>query len=466
MTQSSNLWTQRWDSIQETLYILLDRYGSSERGTRRENTIASLLNQLLIFGQHQFWFFYDGLLAQKLIQLDDIVDDPGLLQSSLPLEFQRYNTGYPIHEHVLAVTLSQIVEDVAVLQRASEQRDVSGLGVEKGRVGQQAIFFTLEDVDKLTYAGLKMLRPYLSTEETFTVLTYFRRSANVRVLPYAPVALIGVPLTGIGLSTEGGVSTDLLAIPHELGHHLYWNGTTDGSLDVDKRFYRVVPDLIAATRIGHWTEEVFADVVGCLVGGPAVARSFADMQRAYIGTRFIDSADVHPTPALRPYLYARVLQHMGLTASAGALIDEWEGHLAERRVYANREHLADGQRAVDIILDQFDLTQFSDADRWSSNEDYVELYEAFDTRWPVIAASVNDDDFDPTSIEPLPAWSDQVTRLLGNSTISSLPEDWTSQVDSSENSDQIVLQLPADQWLRIFDFGGWTTEGPNIKGHG
>ena len=91
---------------------------------------------------------------------------------------------------------------------------MSGLGVEKGGVGQQAIFFTLEDVDKLTYAGLKMLRPYLSTEETFTVLTYFRRSANVRVLPYAPVALIGVPLTGIGLSTEGGVSTDLLAIPH------------------------------------------------------------------------------------------------------------------------------------------------------------------------------------------------------------------------------------------------------------
>jgi hypothetical protein len=367
---------------------------------------------------------------------------------------------------VLAVTLNQIVEDVAVLQRASEQRDMSAAGVAAGRAAQEAIFYTLEDVDKLTYAGLKMLRPYLSPEETFTVLTYFRRSANVRVLPYAPVALIGVPLTAVGLSTDGGVSSDLLAIPHELGHHLYWNGTTDGSLDLDKRFYRVVPELIAATRVGHWTEEIFADVVGCLIGGPAVARSFADMQRAFIGARFIDSLDVHPTPALRPYLYARVLQHMGFDTYAEALLADWEGYLAERRVYANREHLVDGQRAVDIIVGQFALDKFKDEDRWSGSEPYARLYEAFDARWPGIAATVADSEFDPVSIEPLPDWSTQVAKLIGSPLLDELPEDWMQQARNSAVSGATPLQAPAEVWLKIFDFGGWTTEGPNIKGHG
>ena len=54
-------------------------------------------------------------------------------------------------------------------------------------------------------------------ERLSVALTYLQKSYETRVIPYAEVCLIGIPFTSVRL-TE-----DLLAIPHEVGHYVFWN---------------------------------------------------------------------------------------------------------------------------------------------------------------------------------------------------------------------------------------------------
>ena len=146
-----------------------------------------------------------------------------------------------------------------------------------------------------------------------SAITYHRQTATSRVVPYAPVALIGVPVTSL-LETR-----DLLGIPHEFGHYLYWNRLRqEGERNLrdnwicDDTFRTAIDDLPldANDPVRTWEEEIFADVVGCMIGGPVAALSLQDLQRTVSYEAFFSREGVHPTPAIRPLICLAALEAM------------------------------------------------------------------------------------------------------------------------------------------------------------
>lgn len=154
-----------------------------------------------------------------------------------------------------------------------------------------------------------------------TAITYFQKTPDIRVIPYAPVALIGVPFT----CTQ--CLRDLLAIPHEVGHYVFWRGEIGGK-HIYEILYEQVPRQHEWCR--RWREEVFADVYGCLLAGPTMALDFQDLMLVKSRKRFVSGDGTHPVPALRPYIYSQVLESMELGSWVEPLDKRWQACLSER----------------------------------------------------------------------------------------------------------------------------------------
>ena len=68
------------------------------------------------------------------------------------------------------------------------------------------------------------------------IITYLKEDISIRPVPYAEVMLIGIAYATMLEPVKSDeaevsfrtVSRDLLAIPHEVGHHLYWKGHMPG----------------------------------------------------------------------------------------------------------------------------------------------------------------------------------------------------------------------------------------------
>ena len=459
MTTEQALWFQRWESLDNTISILEDRYESfvNEDSSRRENTLFTLLVQLRKFAAGQFRFFHDGFYTKQIVDLAPI---PDTRDFALP----EYITGHTIEAHILHNTLHQIAEDTIVIQRASEQRLIAQLGLDAEISGRENILLTLIDVDKLALTALRMVDTYLKNPQQSalnhprqTALTYFRRSANVRVIPYAPVAMIGIPITAVGMNRGIGVTEDLLAIPHEVAHHLYWNGWAASG----RRIYTEVAACVTDNPVIHWTEEIFADVIGCLIGGPAVARSFVELQLTSIAAEFHRIEDPHPTPALRPLIYAYTLERMGATTSAAAVQDVWQARLETRKTFVNRRSLFAAYQIVDDLLKIIDPNNMPAWLRWSEDGAYETLYANFESRIPGLVDSVRDEDLDPDDLNVQTDWRERMAEIAGKPELNNLPENWTSLTDVDDVPETSAIPIDATTWLRVYDAGGWITAGPN-----
>ncbi|MEM7531483.1 MAG: hypothetical protein AAF639_04865 [Chloroflexota bacterium] len=456
MITNQILWDRRWKAINNVLELIQIRYEKAfqeEDAVKRDFTIFATLYQLQLFGKAQFHFFHDGFFTKQIFDLAEIP------QNDRTFQLPHYIACHSFEEHVLYRTLDQIAEDAVVIQRASEQRIISIQQAEDDNQDPEKAPFTLVDIDKLTYSALRSVNDYLANPRE-TVLTYFQKSANVRVIPYAPVAMIGIPITSVGLHMGHGVAEDLLVIPHEVAHHLYWNGKAN----TNQTIQRALTQKIGGNSVRRWTEEIFADVVGCLIGGPAVARRFTELQLTVIGTAFIDPNTAYPTPALRPLLLAYALDVMGHACIANELRTLWETRLSERMVYVNRAHLFAGYQIVDAVFAIINHHQIPACMYWSNGQaQYDELYEQFTNRIPDLVNCVNENDLDPENLNIQTSWRDMMMNVLGKSELDDLPEDWTEAINS--NNIQAAgrvnpISVDAAAWLRIYDFGGWITAGP------
>jgi hypothetical protein len=169
------------------------------------------------------------------------------------------------------------------------------------------------------------------------------------VVPYAPIALIGIPFAATR------VKRDLLAIPHEVGHYVFWN-TPAG-----RAFARHLPAWVDDHPVGGWLEETFADVFSGLVAGPIGALSLQELlvwhsQEAFTAS---DADDEHPTPILRPYIGAQALRRRdaGQRPVADKLDQRWAA-VAGRKAGALVCRLSGGPaRPIDEVVtrgDDFD----------------------------------------------------------------------------------------------------------------
>ena len=459
MTTEQNLWSRRWASLNKTLLALQMQYEhfQNESDALRENTIFQLLLHLQRFGAAQFRFFHDGFFTKQFVDLQAIPDEQ-------TFDFPHYITGHSIEQHVLHNILRQIAADMEVIQRASQQRFAvaetppSTPSLEAAPDAAQ-FRITLITVDKLALTALRMFHGYLENDNQ-TALTYFRRSANVRVIPYAPVALIGIPVTVAGIGEESDVVEDLLTIPHEVAHHIYWNGRIDG-----QRIHAALAEMTANSPVAHWCEEIFADVVGCLIGGPAVARSFIELELTSIGHEFVHADRHHPMPALRPLLYAYTLEKMkNFPNSAAEIRAIWQDQLKERQIFVNRELLYAGYQLVDNILAVMNK-EIPHWLLWSEDVAYADLYENFRGRIQELVQTVPDEGpLDPADLQIQTNWFDLVKELAENASLDDLENHWEEMAGGESESGGTSIKVDAEEWLRIYDFGGWITAGPGA-GH-
>ena len=265
----------------------------------KEHTLACLIQALDAFAKGQFNFFQNKLKS-------------GGDRDGAP-------SGYT-HQYALSLTLGQISRDLEVIERAVNQRLNIAANVDTRR--------KLLVADQLAYAALKpAIRAGILTGD-LTVMTYLQKSAAIRVMPYAKIAMIGVPYTSLTNQQ------DLLAIPHEVGHYVYWHGNAfpDPTTGLALKIHEALADVRLAAGGGSvpgyikaWTEETFADYYGCCVAGPVMALDFQDMEvHNASDAQLLHDDGEHPLPALRAYIYLHGLKLMEELEWSEELKDEWE----------------------------------------------------------------------------------------------------------------------------------------------
>ena len=246
-----------------------------------------MLQRLKDFAAAQFHFFLDGFWTQQDYKLKE-------------------SESYPA-DYVLGTTLKQIAFDLEAIQRTAEQRMWASGDMKN----------TLEKADELVneaigsaYSVIKGTKP--------TVITYFEKSHSVRVFPYDCVALIAVPYTCVPFEVKSGetiskeqVTRDYVALLHELGHYIFWHGkvtTDDKEVFIHKYLHETLKPMRSRNVWCYrWVEEIFADIFGCLMGGPLIALDFQDMASVASSKEFLKDDRQHPVPAVRPEIYIEIL---------------------------------------------------------------------------------------------------------------------------------------------------------------
>lgn len=439
----------------------------------REYTILTLQNCLRAFSDKLFDYFYDHISADKLEESAD----------------------FPF-EYALDTVLDQISNDIGLIQKATHQRqDASNQGI-------------LNLADFLAYKALEpMLPPVVTGAELqlrsdTTVLTYFQKTVSVRIIPYAPVVLVGIPYSCLN------DKKDLLAIPHEIGHYIYRHALFNGENIAD--FLRADDSFPA--WIQNWFEEIFADVYGALIAGPVLGLSFQDLQLNMRTESFYTDDGEHPVPLLRPYIYMNVIEHAPSIGSwAGKLRANWSQCLLDKR---DDKMATKNPRLMykEILPGVFDNT----VERKIQLKGYSELYKVEDF------ISIENPPVNGEAVKPLDKIIGKIQHKLlehisngswtpaiapGEATVDDLYAEFMSHVAtlsvnpvpelSISGQDRIVVGnnqthlkvgelmratnepvsapevLPPEgqvvskqKWLRKLDARGWATRGPDCDGTG
>ncbi|MBV7329686.1 hypothetical protein KFU94_15860 [Chloroflexi bacterium TSY] len=392
-SRSTNLFAKTTDELLGTISKVtseLTNRADVFPAASRVKTIKELLKRFKSFSEKQF------------ITLINELPEDGSLDSQIAADndrLSRYKQKYSIREHIVGNTLARLARDQNVFRTALEQRAVASLFLSENADSFRNI---LVDADWLALAALSMFEPQFgqpsSSDDSPTALCYFRSGTNVRLIPYAPVCLIGIP------SIAQSYKVELLAIPHEVAHFFFWNGWRDRKqgfqTELEDHFDQVKkPNW--PTRVRNWIEEIFADTVGCFIGGPIVGLSMQRLMLEYIGNDFTYKHqdydnEVHPTPSLRPFIYSHVLEQIGLggpdDSPAEKLRTHWANIVNTRLGEGKADQLEESpewkaiQSIVDAILPR--LPHLSD-DLSESERD-----EIIAKRW---SQDVNPDDPEPFS---------------------------------------------------------------------
>lgn len=472
------VWNKRFESLQQRIHAF--RESISTQQFDRQGTLTGLTECLGDFAERQFKYFYDGFRD-------------GTLETSLE---------YP-PDHVLTVTLEQISYDLEAIQWAAQQR-------QNGDANMQ---WALEIGDKLAWQALSPALEAFNLSGT-TVIVYFQKFAEIRVIPYARVALIGLPITCVPVTKKNDaeeeykqiVARDFLAIPHEVAHYVYWHGRV-GQDNPQQLLYDYIHAEIAPKMAwgGEWLEELFADVYGCLIAGPTIAQSFQDLQMRVTHDRFFKDDGEHPAPLIRPDIYTKVLKKRLGESWATAIDELWQSKREKRIQGEGRDqkiryaHLNEYKRPSQIIS----LVDNEDEHRLNANTDKPldiainELLRLMDgwefTGWwpgsfgnePTTGTKLNNDMLYTRFENHLMGQTNQVTApsdTFNHMGLDGLYERWEGtarqalrdgkyqqllragidEAEAQQTADAAADHTPTHPfvWQAVLQAGGWATKGP------
>ncbi len=288
-------WQQRYESLRQSIETVRENmvaWADAQPKSRKKDdcnplfeysrakTYVSLTRALQGFSQKQFELLHDGFKKETL--------EPA---GNLPVDF------------VLRRMSDQMAHDVMLLQMAWHQRIAAPVDSNCAQ--------TLRLADKLCFRALERAVAHKVLPDESTTISYLQKAASARVVPYAPVAMIGIPYASVGnyegTGASAGVFVDMLAIPHEVGHYVYRHGRYQGSA-IPNRVINALTGNNAA--LAGWAEEVFADVYGTLIAGPVIALDFQDLMIDNNPVDLFYGDGVHPYAAIRPFIYIDTLRTM------------------------------------------------------------------------------------------------------------------------------------------------------------
>jgi len=473
--QIDPVWTERWQNQSEYLENLATFYSPEAKRiqeTRVQTTLYTLVQCLKAFAQEQIDFFIDGFSRGSLAPSNEFPP-----------------------EAVFSILLDQIGFDISVIERAAEQR-IRCFQIKQDNP-EDPYCNALAKGDYLTYEALKPASEAGLLREETTVLTYFRKSALVRVIPYAPVVLVGIPHTCIN------VPRDFLAIPHEVGHYVYRHGrfTRKNGQIITENFPVDILSSNTNSWVKSWFEEIFADVYGTLIAGPVIGMDFQDLQMRSTIEDFYNDDDDHPVPILRPYIYNNVTAKLSSPWSY-KLHDNWQAYLQKRDPYLpdnvkegsgrnikRKFKRRNGNRfdvgeAITISGGGMPSKPVNPLDKAVHDIQEILLKDVIPTSWPktVIPPATNDqaqalykqfDNFVATiqTSEAIPDLTlDENNTILvnGNPTRNIGETIFRNRVDNTRDvlKRQSSNVISSQEWLRVLATAGWATKGPVCEGSG
>lgn len=309
-----SMWEDRWETLQGVIEDLLAQLEEPVAWeVPRAKTLRAVVQSLKEFAQSQVEFFQEGFGEYGAFDL---------LPSD---EFPK--------AYVFRATLEQVGHDVGLLEQVVRQRLSSRrvwVAGEEVRPSDR-----LNRADQLAQLALEPAVQAGLVGKT-AVITYFQKSPSIRLIPYAPVAFVAIPYSSLTSDR------DLLAIPHEVGHHIYRHGH-----ELRHTLEQLMPKQPAWRR--RWLEEIFADVYGAIVAGPALALSFQDLLLGKAVAEFVADDGDHPVSFVRPFIYHETLRQMAgqFAGLVDALETRWQEALETRGLPESFEPL-EGETAVSV----------------------------------------------------------------------------------------------------------------------
>jgi hypothetical protein len=265
-TFEKQVWQDRWATLKTELTHMRDNFSTT---LPRREAFLTLTDGLVSFADRLFTYYFDIFTRPA----------PNTVQP--PAKYPK--------EFILRILLDQVMYDITVIQYAAAQR-LNGSPILVGRLGE---------ADKLAQNALQPAISANLLDNDTTALCYFTLAPRARVIPYATVSLVSLPLSA------RSVDRDYLATAHEIGHYIYWHG----------RFY--TPPWIVLRQqteetafpvwCREWLEEIFADVYGAKVAGLSLGLTIQEILLDNLPEKLSENDFHHPVTSIRPYIYTKVL---------------------------------------------------------------------------------------------------------------------------------------------------------------
>jgi hypothetical protein len=288
---TQDIWEARWQQLQ----LMIDKRVELLKASNidRWKDFVEMLEDLKAFAQCQFTYFHTKL------------DKP-----SPTLEYS--------HKFALTITLNQVGYDLQLISLAAEQRR-EHLLAKSLRAADRIAEIALEPAIK----GPEPLVPKApGGDRPRSLICYYQKSPWARRQPYSRIGLIGIPPTCVLPKDDANATTtlrDFLAIPHEVGHYVFWNGQrkTDASARKPKpKYFSTFQGYEVLKRgvtpyMAYWTEEIFADTYGARIAGPLIASSFQDILAAQtMDGYYLKNIRYFPAPIIRAEIYLYALRRL------------------------------------------------------------------------------------------------------------------------------------------------------------
>ena len=296
-------WDEKFQSYITLITDLGEKVREAEMPAGPRAALLDLITKLKDFAEDQFNLFLDGFVEELLEQ----------------------STQEP-KEYVLQKILEQIGNDLTVMEQIADDwahSTIRSQPLKQGTVFAENALALAFNNGLLTEA----VKPFI----------YLHKTPVIRVIPYANAALIGIPYTAVNKNNQrNGINLrGLLAIPHEIGHYVYWNGIyitnqETGESEQIRTYLENKLYEIGLSEYAHWLEEIFADVYSAFVGGTVTTHSIQEILLDNRPILFDLDDGSHPPSVIRPYVYAYALA--GDEEKGKEIISDWEQTLSKRGI--------------------------------------------------------------------------------------------------------------------------------------